>query len=114
LIARLRRAGVELLEAFAEVVDEPGVRATVAGRVERLVVELKQALRVGQRPLLLDAAGDRDEEDLRLHLGGRRAIGIVLPEDGALGFEGVADDKPVERPQTGALQARVETAGSGI
>ena len=66
LVPRVGRAGVQLLEPLAEVVDEPGVGAAVAGRVEGLVVPLEQPLRVGEAAVLLRRGGRRDEEDLRL------------------------------------------------
>src|SRR4051794_5565612 len=71
---------------------------------------LEQALRVGQGPLLLDAAGDGDQEDLRFYLSGWWAVGVGLPEHSALGLEDVADDQPVEGTQPRPLEPGVETA----
>ena len=91
LVSGVGRAGVQLLQPLAEVVDEPGVGAAVVGRVEGLVVPLQQPLRVGQGAVFLRGGRRGDEEDLGLDVGRRRAVRVVLPEDGALRLE------PVER-----------------
>ena len=45
--------------------------AAVAGRIDRLLVPLQQALRVGERPVLLGVAGGGKEEDLGADVVGR-------------------------------------------
>ena len=56
------------------------------------VVPLEHALGVGEAAFLLRRGRRREEEDFGLDLGGRRAVRVALPEDGALDLEPVADD----------------------
>ena len=78
------RARVVRLHALEQVVHEPQLRAGVAGRVERLVAELDQPLRVGERARLLDVARGGHQEDLGLDVLGlqlaARDLGRVAPE----------------------------------
>ena len=114
LVARQRRAGVELLQLLAELVEEPGVGATVVGWVDRDVVPLQQALRVGERALLLRRRRGGDEEHLGLDLRRRRRVRIVLPEHRALGLEPIDAHQPVELAHAGAVQDGVGRASGGV
>src|SRR5262249_54908482 len=88
------RTGVQLLEALAEVVEEPGVGAAVTQGIDGLAVPLEHPLRVGETALLLRRGRRGEEEDLGLDLGGGRAVRVALPEDRALGLKPVGNHPP--------------------
>ena len=63
-ILRVRRPRVQRAQPQAEVVHEPQLAAPIARRLDRLVVELQQPLRVRVRAVLLGVRGRGEEEDL--------------------------------------------------
>ena len=118
LVARVRRRRQPLLDHPAQVVEEPQVRALVAGRLDRLLPPLDHALGLGERALLLHVRGGGEEEHLRAARLGADLAGLdlrrVLPERGALDHGEVADDHPVEVRHAQALQLAVRRADGRV
>ena len=90
-------------------VVEPEVGPTVGLRIDGLVVPLDEALRVGERAVLLDVRGRREEEDLRRDLFRLQLAAFdlwrVVPERSALDLDEVADDEPFELRQPEPVRA---------
>ena len=70
---------------------------------------LDEALRVGERAVLLDVRGRREEEDLRRDLFRLQLAAFdlwrVVPERSALDLDEVADDEPFELRQPEPVRA---------
>ena len=65
LIARRGRLRVELLQALAEIVVEPGIGPAIAGRLGGFVMKLQQALGVGEGAVDFADLGGREDKTLR-------------------------------------------------
>ena len=88
--------------------------ARVAGRLDRLLAPLQQALRVGERPVFLDVRRGGKEEDLGLDVFGaqlaRRDLRRVEPERRRLDLHHVAHDQPLQFRERAPLEPRVRRA----
>lgn len=118
LIPASRLASCLLLQAAAEVMNEPGLAPRIARRVDRLVVVLDQTLSVCEGAFLLGDAGRREEKDLRLdllrdELAGSD-LGRVVPERRRLRLDHIAYDKPAKLRERSALESRVRGADGGV
>ncbi len=105
---------IELLEAASQIVNEPGLRAGGAGRVNGLVMPLHQPLGVGVGAILLGCDRCRKQKDLRLDVRGPHLsasdFGSVVPERCGLRLEQVTDHQPVEVGERPAGEVGVLTA----
>ena len=107
-----------LFQHAAKVNDEPGLAAGIAWRIDRLVVELKQTLGVGEGTFFFGLAGCGHKEDfggdvLRIEFSAAN-FGGVVPEGGGLGFYHLAHDQPFELRQSRALQTTIGSADYGV
>src|SRR4030095_11720180 len=88
LIPGRSRWRVELLQAFAEIVVEPGIGPAIARRLGGFVMKLQQALRVGEGALDLTNLGGGEEKDFGLDVRGLDLAVLdlrrMLPESGGL------------------------------
>src|SRR4029450_7013269 len=98
LIPRRSRLCVELLQAFAEIVVEPGVGPAIARRLGGCVMEWQQALRVREGALDLTNLGGGEEKDFGLDVRGLDLAVLylrrMLPESGGLSEPVVFHDQP--------------------
>src|SRR5918999_2648844 len=100
-VTRFVRRRVEVLEPAAEVVDEVELAPAVTRRLDRGVMPLQHALRVGERSVLLRMGGAGKEEDLGRYVLGCNLTPVDLrrlaPELRRLRGSEIAHHEPFER-----------------
>ena len=110
-VFRLGGARVQFLQPLAQMKDEMEFAARIAGRIDRFVVPLQQALRIGETAVFFRVRGGRKEEDF-----GRDIFGATSPrscsgetfQNSAVSIIGqIAHHAPFQVAQTLTLQGRI-------
>src|SRR5438067_1083719 len=90
----------------------------IAGRLHRLVVELQQALRIGERAVLLGVRGRREEEHFGLDVlridGAPDHLGRAAPELRGLRQLDVAHDEPLQLLQPLAMERAIHRSDGRV
>src|SRR5437764_5556895 len=88
------------LQATTEVIHEPQLAATVAGWLDRFLMELDEPLCVGEAALFFSVTGGGEEEDLRPDVLRPQFAALdlrtVMPEGRRLGLDHLADYQPFQ------------------
>src|SRR5258705_8534369 len=102
LVTRGSRLRVELLQALAEIIIEPGIGPAIAGRLGGFVMKLQQALRVGEGAVDFTDLGGGEIKDFSLDVRSLDCAVLdlrrTLPESGRFREPVVFHDQPFELP----------------
>src|SRR4051794_33921326 len=105
-------------QAVAEGISEPGLAARITGRLDCFLMELDQALRVGERSVFFAVTGCRKEEDLSLDLFGIELAALdfrsCVPPRTRLCLNHVAHDKPFQIRERLTLEAAIRRSDRGV
>ena len=117
-ILRLRAAGIERLQAFAQVVDKPGIGPAIARRLHDFVMPLDEPMRIGEGALLLTGQRCWQQEDLSLYILWSQFTALDLwefiPERGGFIFKGLPYYHPFQIGQRHTDHVRVVAANDRI